>query len=568
LTVPGVLTILLFFAVILLITKPFGGYLYRVYTGAPTFLDRLVRPAEAAVYRLTGVDPEQEMSWSTFLLALLVFNLAGLLLLYAVLRLQGFLPLNPRHYPGLSPDLAWNTAVSFATNTNWQAYSGEASLSYLSQLALVVQQFLSPLSGIAMLLAFLRGLTRRNASTLGNFWVDITRTLLWVALPIAGVAALVLVALGSPENFLPYVHVTTLAGSHQTIAQGPVAAMTSIMQLGDNGGGFFNANAAHPYAAPNAASLLFQLVLGFSVPAALTYTFGKWVGDTRQGWAVFAAMAILFLAGTFAAYHFELAGTPALHQLGINDQLGNLEGKEVRFGPALSTLFDTSTTAVSWGSTAAANDSFTPLGSLVLLFNLLTGEVIFGSWGVGLLGMLMYAILAVFIAGLMVGRTPEYLGKKIGAYEVKMAVLTIVVPTFVILGLTALALSTRAGLAGLGNPGAHGLSEALYAYASGVGNNGSAFGGLNAATPFYTWTVGLAMLIGRYPMYIPALAMAASLARKQAVPASAGTFPTHGWLFVVLLLGMVVVVSALDVFPVLSLGPLAEQFARTAGGAP
>ncbi len=562
-TVTGVLGILVFAAVLIAIAKPVGLYLYAVYDQRRTFLDPVMRPVERGIYRLAGVREEKEMSWLEYFLAILAFNLVGFIVLYGFLRIQGALPLNPAHFKDLGPHLSFNTAVSFMTNTNWQAYGGESTMSYLSQTMLMVQQFLSPISGLAMILAFIRGLTRRNAHSLGNFWVDLTRTVLWVSLPVSFVGAMVLVALGSPQNWGPYVTAHTLQGARQSIAQGPVGMMNAIMQFGDNGGGFFNMNAGHPYEAPTIASLMVQLILGFSIPVGLTYYFGKVVKDTRQGWTILGAMMAMFLAGALVMYHAEALGNPLLAHLGIHG--ANMEGKEVRFGPALSSLFETSTTAVSWGSTAAANDSLMPIGGLITLFNMMSGEVIIGAWGVGLLGMLAFAILAVFLAGLMVGRTPEYLGKKIQAYEVKMATLAMIVPTFVILGLSAWAVTSKGGLAGIYNPGPHGLSEVLYAFSSGVGNNGSAFGGLDAAAPFYTWTVGLAMLFGRFAMYIPALAIAGSLVQKQSVPESAGTFPTHGTLFGGLLIATVVIVGALVFFPALALGPLAEHFALWSG---
>lgn len=562
-TIPGTLGILLFMVVVVAIAKPVGVYLYQVYDGRRTWLDPIMTPVERRLYRWAGVDPQREMRWTEYFLALLMFNLVGFLLLYLLLRIQSVLPFNPQHLPDLGPHLAFNTAVSFMSNTNWQAYSGEVTMSYFSQAMLMVQQFLSPITGLCMILAFIRGFSRKNANTLGNFWVDLVRTFLWVSLPVAFIGSLILIALGSPQNLMPYVQAHTLQGGTQTIAQGPVGSFTAIMQFGDNGGGFFNMNAGHPYETASAASLMFQLLLGVSIPVGLTYYFGKVVQDTRQGWTILGAMMVMFVAGTLVLYHAEAIGNPLFHRLGLSGP--NLEGKEWRFGPALSSLFESTTTAVSWGSTAAANDSLTPIGGLITLFNMMSGEVIIGAWGVGLLGMLAFAILAVFLAGLMVGRTPEYLGKKIQAFEVKMAVLAMIVPTFVILGLSAVAVTNKGGLAGIFNPGPHGLSEVLYAYASGVGNNGSAFGGLNAAAPFYTWTVGLAMLFGRFAMYIPALAIAGSMVQKKAVPASAGTFPTHGALFGSLLIATVLIVGALVFFPALALGPLAEHFALWTG---
>ncbi len=563
-TVPGVLGILVFTAFLVVMAKPMGLYLYAVYDRRKTWFDPAIRPVERVIYRWTGVNEDHEMRWTEYFIALLAFNLVGFIVLYIALRIQGALPFNPMHMKDVGPHLAFNTGVSFTTNTNWQAYGGESTMSYASQAMLMMQQFLSPISGLAMVLAFIRGLTRKNANTLGNFWVDLVRTLLWVSLPMAFIGAIVLVGLGNPQNWGTYVTAHTLQGGIQTIAQGPVGMMNSIMQLGDNGGGFFNMNAGHPYETATAASLMFQMVLGFSIPVGLTYYFGKVVKDTRQGWTILGAMLVMFLGGTLVLYHAEALGNPILnHLVGIHGP--NMEGKEVRFGPALSSLFESSTTAVSWGSTAAANDSLMPIGGLITLWQMMSGEVIIGAWGVGLLGMLAFAVLAVFLAGLMVGRTPEYLGKKIGSYEVKMAVLAMIVPTFVILGFSAWAVTSHGGLAGIYNPGPHGLSEVLYAYSSGVGNNGSAFGGLDAAAPFYTWTVGLAMLFGRFAMYIPALAIAGSLVQKQSVPESAGTFPTHGFLFGGLLIATVVIVGALVFFPALSLGPLAEHFALWSG---
>ncbi len=562
-TVPGVLGILVFVAALILIAKPVGLYLYGVYDQRRTFLDPVMRPVERLIYRVSGVREDKEMRWTEYFLAILAFNVVGFIVLYIFLRVQAALPFNPAHMKDVGPHVSFNTAVSFMSNTNWQAYGGESTMSYFSQTMLMVQQFLSPITGMGMILAFIRGLSRKNANTLGNFWVDLTRTVLWVSLPIAFVGAVVLIALGNPQNWNAYVTAHTLQGPKQVIAQGPVGMMNAIMQLGDNGGGFFNMNAGQPYETASAASLMFQLILGFSIPIGLTYYFGKVVKDTRQGWTILGAMLAMFLGGTLIMYHAEVLGNPALAHLGIHGP--NMEGKEVRFGPALSSLFETSTTAVSWGSTAAANDSLMPIGGLVALFNMMSGEVIVGAWGVGLLGMLAFAILAVFLAGLMVGRTPEYLGKKIQSYEVKMAVLAMIVPTFVILGLSAWAVTSKGGLAGIFNPGPQGLSEVLYAFSSGVGNNGSAFGGLDAAAPFYTWTVALAMLFGRFAMYVPALAIAGSLVKKQAVPSGTGTMPTHGVLFAGLLTATVLIVGALDVFPALALGPLAEHFALWSG---
>ena len=563
-TVQGILQIVVLLAVLALLAKPIGTYMYRVYHGERTFLDPVLRPVERGVYRFMGVDAEQEMRWTTYALALMALNVVGFLVLFLLIVLQPYLPLNTQHFKHVPLWVAWNTAVSFTTNTNWQAYGGESTLSYLTQMWLVVQQFLSPITGVCFLLAMIRGFVRHNSETLGNFWKDFVRTLLWISIPLAVVATLVMVGLGTPQNFHAYTQVATLQGGKQTIAQGPIASMNSIMQIGDNGGGYMNMNAGTPFESPNAASLTFQMLLGFLIPIGCIYLFGLMVKDVRQGWAIFVAMALMFAVGALVVYHSEAVGNPLLAHLHLAGH-ANMEGKETRFGPGLSSLFENSTTTVSWGSTAAANDSLTPLGGLVMLFNMMTGEVIFGSWGVGMVGMLAFAVMAVFLAGLMVGRTPEYLGKKIQAYEVKMAVLAMIVPSFVILVFAALSVVLRSGLSGIFNHGPHGLSEVLYAFSSGVGNNGSAFGGLNAASPWYAATVGFAMLFGRYPMYLPALAMAGSLAKKQHLPASAGTFPTHGWLWIVLLVGTVIIVGALTFFPALALGPIAEQFAMQAG---
>lgn len=562
----GALQPFVLIAVVALLAWGMGTYMFRVFEGGRTFLDRGLVPLERAVYRFCGIDPDVEMRWTTYVFALLAVNVVGFLVLFVLLSLQSVLPLNPAHLPRIPFWTTWNTAISFVTNTNWQVYGGESTMSYLSQSWLVVQQFLSPITGICLFLAVARGFSRHSTQTLGNFWRDFVRAFLWVAIPLAVIGTIVLVALGSPQNLHAYTHVTTLQHIRQSIAQGPIASMTSIMQLGDNGGGFMNTNAAHPFEAPNALSLLFQLVLGFSIPAGCVYLFGKMVKDLRQSWAIFASMAIMFIAGALVMYHFEFAGNAVLplHHVVLASHK-NMVGKETRFGVGTTTLFDNSTTAVSWGSVAASNDSMTPIGGMVNLFNMLTGEVIFGSWGAGMIGMLAFAVLAVFLAGLMVGRTPEYLGKKIESYEVKMAVLAMVVPSFVVLILAALSVVVKSGLAGIFNPGPHGLSEVLYAFASGVGNNGSAFGGLNSASPWYAATVGIAMLLGRFPMYIPLVAMAGSLGRKQRIPPSAGTFPTHGPMFVGLLTGTVLIVGALVFFPVLALGPLAEHFAMNAG---
>lgn len=562
----GVLQIVVLLAVVTVVGKLLAGYMFNIFEGGRTFMDRFVVPVERRVYRLCGIDPTVEMRWTTYVFALLAINIVGFVVLVVLIALQPVLPFNPAHMPHVPFWVNLNTAISFMTNTNWQVYGGESTLSYLTQMWLTVQQFLSPVTGICLFLAVARGFSRHSTKTLGNVWRDFVRMLLWVAIPIAAIAAIVLLILGSPQNLHMYTTVHTLQGTKQVIAQGPVASQSAIMQFGDNGGGFFNANAAHPFEAPNALSLFFQLILGFAVPVACIFLFGKMVRDTRQARPIFAAMAILFVIGALAMYHFEAVGNVALsvHHIVLH-ATHNMEGKETRFGIGTSTLFNNSTTAVSWGSVAAANDSMTALGGLVPMFNMMTGEVIFGSWGVGMVGMIGYAVLALFLAGLMVGRTPEYLGKKIQSFDVKMAMLALIIPSLVILVLTALSVVAQQGRAGIFNPGPHGLSEVLYAFSSGVGNNGSAFGGLTASSPWYSATVGLAMLLGRFPMYIPLVAMAGSLAGKQRIPESAGTFPTHGPLFTVLLMGTVVIVGALIFFPALALGPFAEHFAAEAG---
>jgi K+-transporting ATPase ATPase A chain len=497
---------------------------------------------------------------------MLLFNLAGMLLLYAIQRLQGVLWLNPQGMAAVSPDLAFNTAASFTTNTNWQSYGGESTMSYLVQMAgLTVQNFASAATGIALAVALIRGFARRSANGIGNFWLDLTRCTLYILLPISLVAALFLVWQGIPQNLSPYVDATTLEGAKQTIAQGPVASQVAIKMLGTNGGGFFNANAAHPYENPTPLSNFVQMVLIFVLGAGLTNMFGRMVGDQRQGWAILAAMGVLFLAGVTVAYWAEAAGNPLLAQLGVDASGGNMEGKEVRFGIANSALFATVTTDASCGAVNAMHDSFMPLGGMIPLINMELGEIIVGGVGAGLYGMLLFVIITIFIAGLMVGRTPEYVGKKIEAKEVKMTMLAILVLPLFMLGLTALAVVIEPGLAGLANSGPHGFTEALYAYTSGAANNGSAFAGLSANTPFYNLTLGIDTLAGRFLMIIPMLAVAGSLAAKRIVPASLGTFPTHGPLFVVLLVGVILIVGGLTFFPALALGPVVEHLALAAG---
>jgi len=558
--------------VIVLLVKPFGGYMTRVFTGERTFLSPALGPVERVFYRLSGVDEKSDQNWLTYAVSMLLFSLVGFASLYALMRLQAMLPFNPAGQPTVEEGLAFNTAMSFDTNTNWQSYVPETTMSYLVQMAgLTVHNFVSAATGIALAIALIRGFTRRSAKGIGNFWVDLTRCTLYVLLPISIVVGLFFVWQGMPQNLGAYTEATTLEGAKQVIAQGPVASQEVIKMLGTNGGGFFNTNSAHPFENPNAITNFVQIVLIFSIGASLTNVFGRMIGDQRQGWAVFAVMGILFLGGVTVAYWAEAAGNPAFAPLGIDTAAstlqagGNMEGKEVRFGIANSALFATITTDASCGAVNSMHDSFTPLGGLVPLFNIQLGEIIVGGVGAGLYGMLLFAILAVFIAGLMVGRTPEYLGKKIEAKEVKMAMLAILILPLSILGFSAIATVAAAGLAGPANQGPHGFSEILYAYTSATGNNGSAFAGISANTMFYNTTIGLAMFIGRFLMIVPMVAIAGSLAAKKIVPASAGTFPTHGPLFVGLVVGVILIVGGLTYFPALALGPLVEQVAMNAG---
>jgi K+-transporting ATPase ATPase A chain len=563
----GILQLAVYVVVLLLLAKPLGAYMARVYEGRPCGLDRALGWLERLLYRLAGVHPGEEQGWKTYVAAMLAFNLVGLLVLYALQRLQGFLPVNPQGLGAVSPDSSFNTAVSFATNTNWQGYGGETTMSYLTQmLALGVQNFLSAAAGMATLAAFIRGFARRTAETIGNFWVDLTRTTLYILLPLSLVLAIVLVSQGVVQTFAPYAKVAMLEspGAQQVIALGPAASQVAIKQLGTNGGGFFNVNSAHPLENPTPLSNFLELLSILLIPAALCYTFGVMIGDTRQGWAVLAAMTILFiwlLAVCVVAEQqgWTLADQGADHRPSALQAGGNMEGKEVRFGIANSALWATATTAASNGSVNSMHDSFTPIGGLVPMWMIELGEVVYGGVGSGLYGMLVFAIIAVFIAGLMVGRTPEYLGKKIEAYEMKMAALIILIPPAVVLIGTAIAVVTPAGRAGVSNPGAHGFSEILYAFSSAGNNNGSAFAGLSANTPFYNTALGLAMLFARYWLAIPALAIAGSLARKKTVPPGAGTLPTHTPLFVTLLLGVVLLVGTLTFIPALALGPVAEH---------
>ncbi|HSW46589.1 MAG TPA: potassium-transporting ATPase subunit KdpA [Phycisphaerae bacterium] len=573
-TTNGCLQIGLYTGLLLVLVKPLGWYMTRVFNGERTPLSRLLHPMERLIYHVCGVDASREQHWTAYAVSMLSFNLTGVLILYGILRLQGLLWLNPQHMAAVPPDLAFNTAVSFTTNTNWQAYSGETAMSYFTQMVgLTVQNFVSAATGIALAIALVRGFARRSANSLGNFWVDLTRCVLYVLLPLSIVLALLLVWQGVPQNLRPYLSATTLEGTTQTIPQGPMASQEAIKQLGTNGGGFLNANCAHPYENPTPLANLINMVAILAVGAGLTNVFGRMVGDERQGWAILATMLLLFLAGVSVLYWAEAKGNPAFAVAGVDmsasDQQagGNMEGKETRFGIANSALFATATTDASCGAVNGMHDSFTPLGGMVPLVNILLGEIIIGGVGSGLYGMLVFAVLTVFIAGLMVGRTPEYIGKKIEAKEVKMAILAVLVLPLSILGLTALACVHPAGLKGPLNAGPHGFSEILYAFTSGTGNNGSAFAGLNANTPFYNVTVGLAMLIGRFVYMVPVLAVAGSLAAKRAVPASAGTFPTHGPMFVILLTGVILIVGGLTFFPALTLGPIVEHLAMAAGKA-
>jgi K+-transporting ATPase ATPase A chain len=572
-TFNGWIQIAIYSALILVCVKPLGLYMARVFNGERTFLAPVLRPAERGIYAICGVDESREQHWTGYTVGMLLFSLASFLFVYGLQRLQAAIPLfNPAGMAAVSPDSAFNTSVSFTTNTNWQGYGGETTMSYLTQMAgLTVQNFVSAAVGIALAIALIRGFARRSAATVGNFWVDLTRGTLYVLLPMSIVLCLVLVALGVPQTLGAYVDATTLEGAKQTIAVGPAASQIAIKQLGTNGGGFFNVNSAHPLENPGALSNLLEMWAILVISAALTYTFGHMVKNTRQGWAVFAVMAVLFLAGLTVTYWAESQGNPALAQLGVDQgpsalqSGGNMEGKEVRYGIANSTIWATATTDASNGSVNSMHDSYTPLGGLIPILNIQLGEIIFGGVGSGLYGMLLFAIVAVFVAGLMVGRTPEYLGKKIESREVKMAMLAILILPASILGFTALAAVIPQGLSSLNNAGPHGFSEILYAFTSGTGNNGSAFAGLNANTPFYNVAIGLSMLIGRFAVIVPMMAIAGSLAAKKIVPPSAGTFPTTGALWVGLLIGVILIVGGLTYFPALALGPVVEHLAMNAG---
>ncbi|MEA2771437.1 MAG: potassium-transporting ATPase potassium-binding subunit [Acetobacteraceae bacterium] len=571
-TVNGWLQIALYCVLLTLIVKPLGGYMTRVFSGERTALSPVLRPLERGLYRLSGVDEAQEQHWVTYAIAMLAFTFAGFITLYALQRLQNVLPFNPQHLDAVSPDLAFNTSVSFVTNTNWQSYVPETTYGYLVEMAgLTVHNFVSAATGIALALALIRGFSRRSAKSVGNFWVDMTRCTLYVLLPICIVVGLVMVWQGVPQNLGAYTDATTLEGGKQLIAQGPVASQEVIKMLGTNGGGFFNANSAHPFENPTALTNLIQILLIFSIGASLTNVFGRMVGDQRQGWAIFAVMGLLFLAGTTTAYWSEAAGNPLFAHLPVDQTAsalqsgGNMEGKEVRFGIANSALFTTITTDASCGAVNNMHDSLTPLAGMVPMVNIMLGEIIFGGVGSGLYGMLLFVIVAMFVAGLMVGRTPEYLGKKLEAKEVKMAMLGILILPLCMLGFTAVAVVIQPGLSSLSNAGPHGFSEALYAYVSATGNNGSAFAGLSANTPFWNSTLGLAMFIGRFLMIVPMLAIAGSLAAKKIVPISAGTFPTDGGLFVGLVIGVIMITGGLTFLPSLALGPVVEHLSMLAG---
>src|SRR5579883_3465278 len=568
----AVIQVTIFSMLVTVISVPLGRYMARVFGRERTWLDPALVPLETIIYRICGVHAGLEQDWIEYSISMLVFSAVGMVLLYGIERLQYYLPLNPQHFGAIAPDLAFNTAASFTTNTNWQAYSGESTMSYFTQMAgLAFHNFVSAATGIAVAIAVIRGFVRRGGQTLGNFWVDLTRATLWVLLPLSILLSLVLIWQGVPQNFSRYVHARTLEGPEQVIAQGPVASQESIKELGTNGGGFFNANSAHPYENPTPLSNLIEMVAIFAIGAALTHTFGAMAGDRRQGWALFAAMALLFLMGAAIAIRAEQRGNPQFTRLGIDQHAsatqsgGNMEGKEVRFGIVNSALWATVTTDTSCGAVNAMHDSFTPLGGAVTMVNMMLGEVIFGGVGSGLYGILAFAIVAMFVAGLMVGRTPEYLGKKLEAKEVKMTILALLSLPLSILGWTALAVVLPAGLAGIANAGPHGFSEILYAYTEGTQNNGSAFAGLSANTLFYNTTIAAAMLIGRFIFVIPMLAVAGSLVQKKRLPPSAGTFPTHSPQFVGLLVGVILIIGGLTYFPAVSLGPVTEQVAMTQG---
>jgi K+-transporting ATPase ATPase A chain len=560
------LKIAIYFLLILAVTKPLGLYMKRVFARERTFIDPVLRPAERLVYRLSGVDEKKEQDWKQYTIAMLVFSAVGLLLTYLIERIQHLLPLNPDKMGPVAPDLAWNTAVSFTTNTNWQAYSGESTMSHFTQMVgLAFHNFTSAAVGIALAIALIRGIARAGAKTIGNFWVDLTRCTLWILLPLCVIAATLLMSHGVIQNFHPSVEATTIEGRAQKIPQGPIASQEAIKELGTNGGGFFNANSAFPYENPTPFTNLLQMLLIFSLGAGLCYTLGAMTAKLRHGWAVFWAMSILFLAGALIATRAEQRGNPMHQRLGVAAADGNMEGKEVRFGIGDSALFATVTTDASCGAINAWHDSFTPIGGSIPLLNIMLGEVIFGGVGAGMYGMILFIVLAVFIAGLMVGRTPEYLGKKIEVHDVKLAMLAVLILAFCILVGSAAAAGTAAGTSSLNNAGPHGLSEITYAFTSATGNNGSAFAGLNANTKFYNIALGVAMFFGRFLMIIPLMGIAGSLAAKKKLADTAGTFPVDGPIFTFLLIGVILIVGALTYFPLLSLGPYVEQFLMNEG---
>jgi K+-transporting ATPase ATPase A chain len=562
-TAIGWIQIILYCAIVVALVKPLGWYMTRVFNGERTFLSPILRPVEVGLYWIGGVDERREQHWLTYTVAMLLFHVGGFLIIYALMRLQSLLPFNPADQSAVAPDLSFNTAISFITNTNWQNYGGESTLSYLVQMVgLTHQNFLSAATGIALAVALIRGFSRSSIRTVGNFWVDVTRCTVYVLLPICVVYTLFLVWQGIPQTLSAYVDATTLEGAKQTIAVGPVASQVAIKMLGTNGGGFFNANAAHPFENPTALSNFVQMISIFAIGAGLTNVFGRMVGNQRQGWAILGVMGVLFIAGVIVTYWAEASGTTALHALGLSG--GNMEGKEVRFGIVASSLFAVITTAASCGAVNAMHDSFTALGGMIPLINIQLGEVIVGGVGAGLYGMLIFVVISIFVAGLMVGRTPEYVGKKIEAREVKMAMLAILVLPLMYLGWTAVGVVYPPAVASIANPGPHGFTEVLYAYTSQTGNNGSAFAGLTGNILFYNLTGAMAMFVGRFFMIVPAMAMAGSLAGKKSIPPSAGTLPTTGGLFVGLVVGVILIIGGLTFFPALALGPIVEHLAMTA----
>jgi K+-transporting ATPase ATPase A chain len=565
-TLTGWLQIALIFGLVALTTRPLGLYMARVFSGERTFLSPVLAPVERGFYALAGVSPEREQGWLSYTLAMLAFSAAGFASLYAILRLQAWLPLNPQGFDGVAPDLAFNTAISFLTNTNWQAYGGETTMSHFSQMAgLAVHNFLSAATGIALAIAVTRAFARASAATLGNFWVDVTRATLYVLLPVAFVVALGFIATGAPQTLAGSFEATTLEGAKQVISVGPMAGQEAIKQLGTNGGGFFNANSAHPFENPNAFANMLQIWSMLAISTALLVTFGKMVGDERQGWTLIAAVGILLVTAAGVAYWAESAGNPLLTSLGLDPSGGNMEGKEVRFGMSMSALYAAVTTGLSCGAVNAMHDSLTPIGGMVPLFLIHLGEILPGGVGSGLYGLLVFAVLSVFIAGLMVGRTPEFLGKKIEAREIKLAMLAFLILPIAILGFAAVAAVLPTALSSLGNQGPHGLTEILYAYTSSAGNNGSAFAGLNANTPWYNVTTAIAMVMGRFGYVVPVMAMAGAIAAKKKGQPSAGTFPTDSGLFIGLLIGVILIVAGLQFFPALALGPIVEHLLMLAG---